>query len=129
MCVFACVCLCVPMCCGFVVFKLFEHNALVSGYSNKMKNQIENCLKWSGLFIKIINNFPSHCGQFYLFPFQFTQKANVHKAIESALKKGFTATTRGVGDGPCVLLDTVSLLRKVISPSLRTVSVELLSPK
>ncbi|XP_037047401.1 chromosome transmission fidelity protein 18 homolog [Bradysia coprophila] len=61
--------------------------------------------------------------------YEFTQKANVHKAIESSLKKGFCATTRGVGDGPCVILDTVSLLRKVISPSLRTVSVELLSPK
>ncbi|KAG4072740.1 hypothetical protein HA402_001852 [Bradysia odoriphaga] len=61
--------------------------------------------------------------------YEFTQKANVHKAIESSLKKGFCATTRGVGDGPCVILDTISLLRKVISPSLRTVSVELLSPK
>ncbi|KAJ6646390.1 Chromosome transmission fidelity protein 18 like [Pseudolycoriella hygida] len=61
--------------------------------------------------------------------FEFTKKANVNKAVVSSFKKGSCVTTRGVDDDRSAILDTIPLLRKIISPVIRTVSVELMCPK
>lgn len=47
--------------------------------------------------------------------------------ILAALKKGFTAACVGVGEGSTVLLDTVPLIKRVICPGLRSVSLQLLT--
>lgn len=60
---------------------------------------------------------------------QFSQKANIQRLIQSSLRKGLCATTRGIGDGQAIIIDTIPLLRKILCPSLRSVSLQLLSPK
>lgn len=47
--------------------------------------------------------------------------------ILAALKKGFTAACVGVGEGSTVLLDAVPLIKRVICPGLRSVSLQLLT--
>lgn len=70
-----------------------------------------------------ILNPPSICPQ-------FARKATTQQQIETALRRGFTASsTCGIGSGAAVLLDTVPLLRHVLCPQLRSVSLQLLSPK
>uniref|UniRef100_A0A8D8CUF8 Chromosome transmission fidelity protein 18 homolog n=1 Tax=Culex pipiens TaxID=7175 RepID=A0A8D8CUF8_CULPI len=67
-------------------------------------------------------NFPSK-------GFENSQKLATCKLILTGLRKGLSAHLKGIGEGPTVLLDTVPLLKRVISPSLRSVSLQLLTPK
>ncbi|XP_065090752.1 chromosome transmission fidelity protein 18 homolog [Ochlerotatus camptorhynchus] len=61
--------------------------------------------------------------------YENSQKLATCKLILTGLRKGLSAQLKGIGDGPTVLLDTVPLLKRVISPSLRSVSLQLLTPK
>lgn len=47
--------------------------------------------------------------------------------ILAALKKGFSAACVGVGEGSTVLLDSVPLIKRIICPGLRSVSLQLLT--
>ncbi|XP_055590916.1 chromosome transmission fidelity protein 18 homolog [Uranotaenia lowii] len=67
-------------------------------------------------------NFPSK-------GFENSQKLATCKLILAGLRKGLSAQLKGIGEGPTVLLDTVPLLKRVINPSLRSVSLQLLTPK
>lgn len=60
---------------------------------------------------------------------QTSQKLATCKLILTGLRKGLSAQLKGIGEGPTVLLDTVPLLKRVISPALRSVSLQLLTPK
>ncbi|KAL9706663.1 hypothetical protein quinque_010181 [Culex quinquefasciatus] len=57
-------------------------------------------------------NFPSK-------GFENSQKLATCKLILTGLRKGLSAHLKGIGEGPTVLLDTVPLLKRVISPSLQ----------
>ncbi|XP_055641779.1 chromosome transmission fidelity protein 18 homolog [Toxorhynchites rutilus septentrionalis] len=61
--------------------------------------------------------------------FKNSQKLATCKLILTGLRKGLSAQLKGIGEGPTVLLDTVPLLKHVISPSLRSVSLQLLTSK
>ncbi|XP_001659131.2 chromosome transmission fidelity protein 18 homolog [Aedes aegypti] len=61
--------------------------------------------------------------------FENSQKLATCKLILTGLRKGLSAQLKGIGEGPTVLLDTVPLLKRVLSPSLRSVSIQLLTPK
>uniref|UniRef100_A0A1S4KHE3 Uncharacterized protein n=2 Tax=Culex quinquefasciatus TaxID=7176 RepID=A0A1S4KHE3_CULQU len=60
---------------------------------------------------------------------KFNRTVNLEDLILTGLRKGLSAHLKGIGEGPTVLLDTVPLLKRVISPSLRSVSLQLLTPK
>ncbi|XP_005182707.1 chromosome transmission fidelity protein 18 homolog [Musca domestica] len=67
-------------------------------------------------------NFPSKS-------FEFNQKQTTQKNIFQSLRKSLTCGAIGVGQGHVVLLETVPLLKKILSPQLRSVAVQLLSQK
>lgn len=61
---------------------------------------------------------------------QFYRKHTIQRQIETSLRRGLLAsTTRSIGDSTAILLDTVPLLRHVLCPQLRSVSLQLLSPR
>ncbi|EDW28958.1 GL19453 [Drosophila persimilis] len=60
---------------------------------------------------------------------KFTQKSTTQRNIFQALRKGVTPSAVGVGHGRILLLDTVPMLKRILSPQLRSVTVKLLSPK
>lgn len=49
--------------------------------------------------------------------------------IFGSLKKNLTVATKGIGEGHAILLDAIPLIKHVLCPSLRSVSMQLLSPK
>ncbi|KAH8281906.1 hypothetical protein KR054_004031 [Drosophila jambulina] len=61
--------------------------------------------------------------------FEFQQKSTNQRNIFQAMRKGVTTSAFGVGQGRVLLLDTVPLLKRILSPQLRSVAVQLLSPK
>ncbi|XP_023174575.2 chromosome transmission fidelity protein 18 homolog isoform X2 [Drosophila hydei] len=61
--------------------------------------------------------------------FEFNQKSTNQRNIFQALRKGVTTSAQGVGQGSILLLDTVPLLKRILSPQLRSVAVQLLSQK
>uniref|UniRef100_A0A6P4F1G0 Chromosome transmission fidelity protein 18 homolog n=1 Tax=Drosophila rhopaloa TaxID=1041015 RepID=A0A6P4F1G0_DRORH len=61
--------------------------------------------------------------------FELLQKSTNQRNIFQALCKGVTTSALGVGQGKTLLLDTVPLLKRILSPQLRSVAVQLLSPK
>ncbi|XP_053694619.1 chromosome transmission fidelity protein 18 homolog [Sabethes cyaneus] len=80
---------------------------------------------WHFLFAGLVwpkINFPNK-------GFETSQKLATCKLILTGLRKGLSAQLKGIGEGPTVLLDTIPLLKRVISPSLRSVSLQLLTPK
>ncbi|XP_050076845.1 chromosome transmission fidelity protein 18 homolog [Anopheles maculipalpis] len=67
-------------------------------------------------------NFPSK-------GFEHSQKLASTKLILTGLRKGLSAQMKGIGEGAAVLIDTIPMLKRVINPSLRSVSLQLLSQK
>ncbi|XP_062120896.1 chromosome transmission fidelity protein 18 homolog [Drosophila sulfurigaster albostrigata] len=61
--------------------------------------------------------------------FEFNQKCTNQRNIFLSLRKGITSSAQGVGQGNILLLDTVPLLKRILSPQLRSVAVQLLSQK
>jgi chromosome transmission fidelity protein 18 len=61
--------------------------------------------------------------------FEVSQKTSTTKLIFGNLKKGISSTLRGIGSGTELLLDSVSLVKLIISPEIRSVSMHLLSEK
>ncbi|KAH8283478.1 hypothetical protein KR018_003435 [Drosophila ironensis] len=61
--------------------------------------------------------------------FEFQQKSTNQRNIFQALRKGVTTAALGVGQGRILLLDTVPMLKRILSPQLRSVAVQLLSVK
>ncbi|TDG42801.1 hypothetical protein AWZ03_010776 [Drosophila navojoa] len=61
--------------------------------------------------------------------FEFNQKSTNQRNIFQSLRKGITTSAQGVGQGNILLLDTVPLLKRILSPQLRSVAVQLLSQK
>ncbi|KAI8121802.1 Chromosome transmission fidelity protein 18 like protein [Lucilia cuprina] len=61
--------------------------------------------------------------------YEFQQKLTTQKNIFQSLRKSFTASTVGIGQGSAVLLETVPLLKYILSPQLRSVAIQLLSQK
>ncbi|XP_017047709.1 chromosome transmission fidelity protein 18 homolog [Drosophila ficusphila] len=61
--------------------------------------------------------------------FELQQKSTNQRNIFQALSKGVTTQALGVGQGRTLLLDTVPLLKRILSPQLRSVAVQLLSLK
>ncbi|XP_055710420.1 chromosome transmission fidelity protein 18 homolog isoform X2 [Phlebotomus papatasi] len=72
-----------------------------------------------------------HKGLFAIWAtiFQSSQKLQTHKMLMIALRKGLGSTVRGIGEGCVMLLDTLPLIRRILSPSIRSVSLQLLTPK
>lgn len=61
---------------------------------------------------------------------QFARKAQRRSQIELAVRGGLAAgRSRGIGGGAALLLDTLPLVRRVLQPQLRAVSLQLLSPR
>ncbi|XP_035915325.1 chromosome transmission fidelity protein 18 homolog [Anopheles stephensi] len=67
-------------------------------------------------------NFPSK-------GYEHSQKLASTKLILTGLRKGLSAHLKGIGEGAAVLIDTIPMLKRVINPSLRSVSLQLLSQK
>uniref|UniRef100_A0A182JLN0 AAA+ ATPase domain-containing protein n=1 Tax=Anopheles atroparvus TaxID=41427 RepID=A0A182JLN0_ANOAO len=67
-------------------------------------------------------NFPSK-------GYEHSQKLASTKLILTGLRKGISAHLKGIGEGSRILIETVPLLKRVINPSLRSVSVQLLTQK
>ncbi|XP_016956993.1 chromosome transmission fidelity protein 18 homolog [Drosophila biarmipes] len=61
--------------------------------------------------------------------FELQQKSTNQRNIFQAMCKGVTTSALGVGQGKTLLLDTVPLLKRILSPQLRSVAVQLLSKK
>ncbi|KAM7354089.1 chromosome transmission fidelity protein 18 homolog [Cochliomyia hominivorax] len=61
--------------------------------------------------------------------YEFQQKQTTQKNIFQSLRKSFTCSTVGIGQGTVVLLETVPLLKYILSPQLRSVAIQLLSKK
>ncbi|XP_058059277.1 chromosome transmission fidelity protein 18 homolog [Anopheles bellator] len=67
-------------------------------------------------------NFPSK-------GYEHSQKLLGTKLVLTGLRRGLSAHLKGIGDGATVLLDTVPMLKRVINPTLRSVSLQLLTAK
>ncbi|ALC38865.1 cutlet [Drosophila busckii] len=61
--------------------------------------------------------------------FEFSQASTNQRNIFQSLRKGVNSAAQGVGQGHVLLLDTVPLLKRILSPQLRSVAVQLLSQK
>lgn len=61
--------------------------------------------------------------------FEVSQKSSATKMIFNSLKKGLLASLKGVGEGHVLLMDSICLIKYILSPQLRSVSLQLLSPK
>lgn len=61
--------------------------------------------------------------------YEVSQKASTTKLIFSSLKKGISLSLRGVGCGTELLMDSISLVKHIISPEIRSVSMHLLTEK
>lgn len=61
--------------------------------------------------------------------FENAQKASTTKLIFNSLKKGISSSLRGIGSGHELLIDSVSLVKLIISPEIRSVSMHLLTEK
>lgn len=61
--------------------------------------------------------------------YEVTQKSTTTKQIFGSLKKGIASNLRGIGTGTEMLMDSIGLLKLIISPELRSVSMHLLSEK
>ncbi|XP_055921861.1 chromosome transmission fidelity protein 18 homolog [Eupeodes corollae] len=60
---------------------------------------------------------------------EFNQKSTLQKQIFQSLRKGINCGSVGIGQGKVILMETVPMLKKILSPKLRTVAVQLLSEK
>lgn len=60
---------------------------------------------------------------------QFRQKHTTQSNIFQALRKGITTGMNGLGQGHVVLIETVPLLKRILSPQFRSVAVQLLSQR
>nr|XP_036214632.1 chromosome transmission fidelity protein 18 homolog [Bactrocera oleae]XP_036214633.1 chromosome transmission fidelity protein 18 homolog [Bactrocera oleae] len=67
-------------------------------------------------------NFPSK-------GFEFRQKSTIQSNIFQAFRKGITTGMNGLGQGHAILVDTVPLLKRILSPQFRSVAVQLLSQR
>ncbi|XP_067626216.1 chromosome transmission fidelity protein 18 homolog [Eurosta solidaginis] len=61
--------------------------------------------------------------------FEFRQKSTTQSNIFQAFRKGITVGMNGLGQGHVVLVDTVPLLKQILSPQFRSVAVQLLSQR
>lgn len=61
--------------------------------------------------------------------YEISQKLSNAKQIFKSLNKGISTNVRGIGKGHEVLVDTLNLLRVIINPEIRSVSMHLLSQK
>lgn len=61
--------------------------------------------------------------------YEVMQKLNNAKQIFGSLRKGINCHVRGIGVGSEVMVDTVNLLKIIINPEIRSVSMHLLSQK
>lgn len=67
-------------------------------------------------------NFPSK-------GFEFRQKSTTQSNIFQAFRKGITTGMNGLGQGHVILVDTVPLLKRILSPQFRSMAVQLLSQR
>ncbi|KAL9930080.1 chromosome transmission fidelity protein 18 homolog isoform 1-T3 [Glossina fuscipes fuscipes] len=82
-------------------------------------------VKWHLLFASLAwpkINFP-HKG------LEFFQKSTTQRNVFQSLRKSITTCTAGIGQGTKLLLETVPMLKRILSPQLRSVAVPLLSPR
>lgn len=64
-----------------------------------------------------------------LFWFQYYQKFSTHKLIRATFIKNMSALMRSIGNSSNILSDAITTIRQIICPSLRSVSLQLLTPK
>lgn len=61
--------------------------------------------------------------------YEVSQKLNTAKQIFGHLKKGISTNVRGIGSGNEVLVDAMTLLKLIINPEVRSVSMHLMTQK
>lgn len=61
--------------------------------------------------------------------YEYSQKVVLQKTVRAAFLKNISSNVRCLGNGPSVLMDTISFIRHILSPSLRFVSLQLLTTK
>lgn len=66
---------------------------------------------------------------FHFYFFKFYQKSTLQKSISGALAKNISVLTRSLGNGSTIISDAIASIRQIICPSLRSVSLQLLTPK
>uniref|UniRef100_A0A1A9WUS5 Uncharacterized protein n=1 Tax=Glossina brevipalpis TaxID=37001 RepID=A0A1A9WUS5_9MUSC len=59
----------------------------------------------------------------------FFQKSTTQRSVFQSLRKSITACTAGIGQGTKLLLETVPMLKRILSPHLRSVAIQLLSTR
>lgn len=60
---------------------------------------------------------------------EFNQKTTLQRQIFQSFKKGISCGMVGIGQGKTILVETVPILKKILSPKMRTVAAQLLSEK
>lgn len=66
---------------------------------------------------------------FSIVKLQFNQKQALQLNIWQSLRKSMTANVSFVSRSQCFLLEVVPLLKRILSPQLRSVAIQLLSAK
>lgn len=66
---------------------------------------------------------------FFYFLFQFHQKSTMQKSTRAAFTKHMSVLVRSLGNSSTIISDSVDSIRQIICPSLRSVSLQLLTPK
>lgn len=73
------------------------------------------------------DNFHAECA--LLLRQQFHQKSSTQKSIRAAFIKNLSVLVRSIGNTANILSDAITIIQQIISPTLRSVSMQLLSPK
>ncbi|XP_055837537.1 chromosome transmission fidelity protein 18 homolog [Episyrphus balteatus] len=60
---------------------------------------------------------------------EFNQKTTLQKQLFQSFRKGICCGSVGIGQGKVILVETVPMLKRILSPKMRTVAVQLLSEK
>ncbi|XP_031619161.1 chromosome transmission fidelity protein 18 homolog [Contarinia nasturtii] len=61
--------------------------------------------------------------------FEYYQKSSTQKTIRASFVKSLSVMVRSLANSPTIISDAVASIRQIICPSLRSVSLQLLTPK
>lgn len=112
--------------CGWNAKKVFENTNVIHAEYFRVALHFVYTIKWF-IYGKKISLF-SLSLFFFLFLFQYYQKSSTQKSIRTSFIKNMSVSIRSLNSS-IVISEAIPTIRQIICPSLRSVSLQLLTPK
>lgn len=110
----------------------------ITFYSYAWKKAVNVFPFFNFVFLLFLSSLVSRSFKFALFFFllsssltskQHYQKSSTQKAIRASFIKNMSKFIRSLGNSATIISDAIATIRQIICPSLRSVSLQLLTPK